>query len=245
MTVTTSNTSNNANTKGKPVANFLPVEVNEISATSHTFTSLVNARTDCNSYKQTITFTTKYADAMADFVGDNAVLTKTEGDGVFSLDGAPSIANNTVTATVKFTGNNRYAATPGGSRTSTATLTLTSKGNASQTKTCTFTATFPSASVTSGKLTVSGAESDLYATNTNPVNGNVEFAVMYADALGDFTLPAAVTEKSHSGDTWSIGTITGPNTNYETGAVRLLYLLLLLLRRENMVIIQPKSLSVV
>ena len=199
-------------------ATFVPVEVNEISATSHTFTSLVNAKKDCNSYKQTITFTTKYADAMADFVDDNAVLTKTEGDGVFSLDGAPSIANNTVTATVKFTGNDRYAATPGGARTNTATLTLTSKGSASQTQTCTFTATFPSASVTSGKLTVSGAESDLYATNTNPVNGNVEFAVKYADALGDFTLPATVTEKSHSGDTWSIGTITGPNTNYETGA---------------------------
>lgn len=220
-TITGNTNASSAN--GTATATFVPVEVNEISATSHTFTSLVNAKTDCNSYKQTITFTTKYADAMADFVGDNAVLTKTEGDGVFSLDGAPSIANNTVTATVKFTGNDRYAATPGGARTNTATLTLTSKGNASQTEKCTFTATFPSASVTSGKLTVSGAESDLYATNTNPVNGNVEFAVMYADALGDFTLPAAVTEKSHAGDTWTIGTAVGPNTNYETGAGKITF----------------------
>ena len=196
-------------------ATFVAVEVNTISDASYTFSPLVNAQTTCSDYKKTITFTTTYADEMADF---DVSLTKTAGDGNFDFDGSPSITGNTVTATVKFTGNNRYAATPGGSRTNTATLTLTSKGSASQTKTCNFTATFPSASVTSGKLTVSGAESDLYATNTNPVNGNVEFAVKYADALGDFTLPTTVTEKSHSGDTWSIGTITGPNTNYETGA---------------------------
>lgn len=196
-------------------AKFVAVEVNSISETSHTFSNPINAQTTCGDYKKTITFTTKYADDMADF---NISLSKTAGDGIFVFDGSPSITGNTVTATVKFTGNDRYAATPGGARTNTATLTLTSKGSESQTKTCNFTATFPSASVTSGKLTVSGAESDLYATNTNPVNGNVEFAVKYADALGDFTLPATVTEKSHSGDTWSIGTITGPNTNYETGA---------------------------
>ena len=196
-------------------ATFVAVEVNTISDASYTFSPLVNAQTTCSDYKKTITFTTTYADEMADF---DVSLTKTAGDGNFDFDGSPSITGNTVTATVKFTGNNRYAATPGGSRTNTATLTLTSKGSASQMKTCNFTATFPSASVTSGKLTVSGAESDLYATNTNPVNGNVEFAVKYADALGDFTLPTTVTETSHSGDTWSIGTITGPNTNYETGA---------------------------
>lgn len=198
-------------TEGKATATFSAVEVSAVSPTSKAFEP-TDARANSTAYTQMVTFTTKYADEMEDFTSNTAVLSATTGAGSFTLVGTPAYGNNSVTATVKFVGGGKYAASVGGSRANTATLTLTSKGSSSQTKTCDLSATFPAASVKSGSA------KELYpSTPTATVGTDVSFSVLYADGLGDFTLPTAFTSKSHTGDTWSIGTATGPNTNYETG----------------------------
>lgn len=187
-------------------ANFAAVQVNTISDASYTFSPLVNAKTTCSDYKKTITFTTEYADEMEDFY---VSLDKTAGDGIFDFDGSPSITGNTVTATVKFTGNNRYAATPGASRVNTATLTLTSKGDATQMKKCDFFATFPDPLIESAT-----SKTPAPATPTTIVEGTATFNTKYADAKEDFNIPTFFSDVETEG----VWTITGSSYNKVTNS---------------------------
>ena len=183
---------------GKFYAQFLPVEINAADPT----TKAIDAQYSKKIYTGSVSFETKYADAMADF--ETPVFENEVGNGKYTME-RWSYANNKVIVEYSFTGN-------GEDGTTTAKLVLKSAGKVNvNSKTVSFTATSYLPNITSGdagkQLTPS--------TPTAVAKGTATFNVTNAEDASYFT-PAF--SNVQGGGTWKI-----TSTSYNAGVYTVNY----------------------
>ena len=192
---------------------FLPVEVNSVTTPSPSSFSPTNCSTSCLDYTGTVVFTTDKADAIADFT---ASVTDKSGSGVYTLASAYTAADQKVTVTYTFTGNNTYGGT---SRSNSATITLASKGGENSLKSSAITATFPNA-----KIVSDGETEEIYAIykSTDETQAGEDrtavFDVEYVDGIDNFDTPtitgADASKFTYNSMSYAAGKLTVNYTYY-------------------------------